>query len=339
MRALPASLAGIGGAVLLTATLLVAPASAQPTTVAGLLAHYYDLSAEAELVNEELLTVQEQLATQQQAAAAATQTANDAKANADKLRDKADTAQDVDRVADVLSSRSDLDGLSALATSTSPDDLVGKLEAASLVAHLTGGPRQADAALAAAENAETKAVAAAKQATDLESQVTASATEVQQRRSALDTQIAEVRQALDNLTPEQRSLLESIEDYDSGDVVIPSDNSGAVLRFLVAQLGKPYLWGAVGPDSFDCSGLVQTAFREAGVRLPRVSRQQATVGRKVPRSAVRAGDLIFYYEPVHHVAIAIDGTRAIHAPSFGQDVKISNIDNIGPITVIRRVMG
>jgi peptidoglycan DL-endopeptidase CwlO len=339
VRALPATLAGIGGAVLLTATMLVAPASAQPTTVAGLLAHYYDLSAEAELVNEELLTVQEQLTTQQQAAAAATKTADDAKAKADKLRDKADTAQDVDRVADVLSSRSDLDGLSALATSTSPDDLVGKLEAASLVAHLTDGPRQGDAALAAAEDAETKAVAAEKQAKDLEAQVTASAKEVQQRRSTLDTQIAEVRQALDNLTPEQRSLLESIEDYDTGDVAIPTDNSGAVLRFLVAQLGKPYLWGAVGPDSYDCSGLVQTAFREAGVRLPRVSRQQATVGRKIPRSAVRAGDLIFYYEPVHHVAIAIDGNRAIHAPSFGQDVKISNIDNIGPITVIRRVMG
>jgi cell wall-associated NlpC family hydrolase len=339
VRALPASLAGIGGAVLLTATLLVAPASAQPTTVAGLLAHYYDLSAQAELVNEELLTVQEQLTTQQQAAAAATQAANDAKVNADKLRDRADAAQDVDRVADMLSSRSDLDALSALATSTSPDDLVGKLEAVSLVAHLTSGPRQGDAALEAAEDAETKAVGAAKQATDLEAQVTASANEVQQRRSTLDTQITEVRQALDNLTPEQRELLDSIEDYDSGDVVIPNDNSGAVLRFLVAQLGKPYLWGAVGPDSYDCSGLVQTAFRNAGVRLPRVSRQQATVGRKIPRSAVQAGDLIFFYEPVHHVAIAIDGTRAIHAPSFGQDVKIGNIDNIGPITVIRRVMG
>lgn len=339
MRALPASLAGIGGAVLLTATLLVAPASAQPTTVAGLLAYYYDLSAQAELVNDELLTVQEQLATQQQASAAATEAANEAKSNADTLRDKANTAQDMDQMANVLASRSDLDGLSALATSTSPDDLVGKLEAASLVQHLTGGPRQADSALAAAEDAETKANAAAKQAQDLEAQVTASANEVQQRRSDLDTQITEVRQALDNLTPEQRSLLENIEDYDSGDVVIPGGNAGAVLQFALAQLGKPYIWGAVGPQSYDCSGLVQTSFRAAGITMPRVSRQQATVGKKVARSDVRAGDLIFYYEPVHHVAIAIDGNRAVHAPSFGQDVKVSNIDNIGPITVIRRVIG
>ncbi|WP_133909517.1 C40 family peptidase [Actinophytocola oryzae] len=338
MRALPASLAGIGGAVLLTATLLVAPASAQPTTVAGLLSYYYDLSAQAELVNEELLTVQEQLTQQQQASAAAADAAGTAKAEADSLRAKADTAQDVDRVADALSSRSDLDALSALATSTSPDDLVGKLEAASLVAHLAGGPRQGDAALAAAEKAEQEATAAAKEAQDLEAKVTASANEVQQRRSTLDGQISEVRQALDNLTPEQRSLLDSIEDYDSGDVVIPGGNTGPVLQFALAQLGKPYLWGAVGPSSYDCSGLVQAAFHAAGVNMPRVSRQQATVGRKVARADVRAGDLIFYYEPVHHVAIAIDGTRAVHAPSFGQDVKVSSIDKIGPITVIRRVI-
>jgi len=339
VRALPASLAGFGGAVLLTATLLVAPASAQPTTVAGLLAHYYDLSAEAELVNEELLVVQEQLATQQEASAAATTTADEAKANADKLRGKASDAQDLDKVADALESRSDLGALSALATSTSPDDLLLQLEAASLAAHLTGAPRKGDAALEAAEDAETEAVAAVKQARDLEATVAASAADVQQRRTTLDTQITEVRQALDNLTPEQRSLLEDIEDYASGDVVIPGGDTGAVLQFAVAQLGKPYLWGAVGPNSYDCSGLVQTAFRAAGVNMPRVSRQQATVGRKVARPDVRAGDLIFYHDPVHHVAIAIDNTRALHAPSFGQNVKISNIDNIGPITVIRRVIG
>lgn len=338
MRALPASLAGIGGAILLTATLLVAPASAQPTTVAGLLAYYYDLSAEAELVNEELLTVQEQLATQQQASAAATKAADDAKANADALRQKADNAQDLDRVADVLSSQGDLDGLSAIVNSTSPDDLVGKLEAVSLAAHLTGGPRQGDAALAAAEEAESTAVAAEKQAQDLEAQVASGVANVQQRRTDLDAQITEVRQALDNLTPEQRSLLDGIEDYDGGDVVIPGGDTGAVLQFALAQLGKPYLWGAVGPNSYDCSGLVQSAFHAAGVNMPRVSRQQAEVGQRVSRQNVRAGDLIFFYQPVHHVAIAVDNTRAVHAPSFGEDVKISNIDKIGPITVIRRVI-
>lgn len=338
MRALPASLAGIGGAILLTATLLVAPASAQPTTVAGLLAYYYDLSAEAELVNEELLVVQEKLATQQEASAAAIKTATEAKATAQTLRDQVGAAQDLDRVADTLSSRSDLDALSALASSTSPDDLLGKLEAASLAEHLTAGPRQGDAALEAAEDAEAEAVAAETQARDLESQVAAGAAEVQQRRTTLDAQIAEVQAALDSLTPEQRAILEGVEDY-GGDVIVPSGDAGAVLQFALAQMGKPYIWGAVGPNSYDCSGLVQTAYRTAGVNMPRVSRQQAQVGQRIDRSDVRAGDLVFYFEPVHHVAIAVDGVRAVHAPTFGDKVKISRIDNIGPITVIRRVIG
>jgi cell wall-associated NlpC family hydrolase len=338
VRALPASLAGIGAAVLLTATLVVAPASAQPTTVAGLLAHYYDLSAEAELVNEELLVVQEQLAAHKKASVAAVSAADQAKAGADALRDKATAAQDLDRVANALSSRRDLDGLTALATSTSPDDLVGKLEAATLAAHLTGGPRRGDAALEAAEDAEEKAVAAESKAQALESKVEATAADVRQRRAALDTQITQVRAALDNLTPDQRSLLNGIEDY-SGEVVIPSGDAGTALEFALAQMGKPYLWGAVGPGSYDCSGLMQTAYRTAGITLPRVSRQQAQVGMRVDRANVKAGDLIFYYEPVHHVAMAIDNVRAVHAPSFGENVKIGGIDNIGPITVIRRVIG
>jgi peptidoglycan DL-endopeptidase CwlO len=338
VRRLPALLAGVGTAVMLATALATPSAAAQPTTAAGLLAHYRDLSIEAERVNEELLIVQEELSSLQQEAAAATKAANEAMAAADRARDEANAARDLDKVANTLSSSGDLDALSAFATSTSPDDLLGKSEAANLVAHLTGGSHQGDMALAEAEDAAERATDAATAAESAESAVAASAAEVQQRRSELDTQINQVRAALDALTPEQRAMLEGVED-DGGDVVVPGGDAGAMLEFALAQLGKPYLWGAVGPDSYDCSGLVQTAYRAAGVNIPRVSRQQATVGKKVARSDVRAGDLIFYYEPVSHVAIAVDNKRVVHAPSFGQNVKMGTIDNIGPITVIRRVVG
>ncbi|MPZ82742.1 MAG: glycoside hydrolase [Actinophytocola sp.] len=341
MRGVTASLGGVVvlAATLLVATLLVAPmpAVAQPTTVAGLLAHYQDLSREAERVNEELLIVQESLTKQQEASAEATWAAEDAKAVADAARGKVNATQDLDKVAEALSSRRDLDALSAFATSTSPGDLLGKLEAVSLAQHLTGGPHHGDATLAEAEAAEEHAATASAAADAAEAKVADGAADVQSRRADLDRQIAEVRAALDNLTPDQRSLLAGIEDYGS-DVVIPRGNIGGMLQFALGQLGKPYLWGAVGPSSYDCSGLVQTAFRAAGLVLPRVSRQQATVGRQVARTDVRAGDLIFYYQPVHHVAIAVDNVRAVHAPSFGETVKIGGIDTIGPITVIRRVI-
>jgi cell wall-associated NlpC family hydrolase len=331
--------ASIGGVVVLAATLLVAPATAaaQPTTVAGLLAHYHDLSREAERVNEELLIVAEEVAAQQRVSKAATKAAADATAVADAARGKVGAVQDLDRVADALASRSGRDALAALAASTSPDDLLGRLEAASLAAHLTGGAPRDGAALAEAEAAEDRASAASTTAASAESKAAKGAADVRQRRADLDRQIGEVRKALDTLTPDQRSLLAGIEDF-GGDVVIPTGNVGGMIEFLMAQMGKPYLWGAVGPASYDCSGLVQTSFRAAGVALPRVSRQQALVGQQVSRADVRAGDLIFYYEPVHHVAIAVDGVRAVHAPSFGETVKLGGIDAIGPITVIRRVI-
>jgi peptidoglycan DL-endopeptidase CwlO len=330
--------ASLGGVAVLAATLLAAPSpvGAQPTTVAGLLAHYHDLSQEAERVNEELLIVQEEVAAQQRVSTAATAAAEDAKAAADAARGRVNAAQDLDKVAEALSSRHFQDTLSAFAASTSPEDLLGRLEAVSLAQHLTGGALVGDDALAAAEAAEDKAEAASAAAAAAEAAVAAGASDVQRRRA--DRQIKQVRKALDRLTPDQRSLLAGIEDY-GGDVVIPRGNAGGMLEFALAQMGKPYLWGAVGPGSYDCSGLVQTAFRAVGVAMPRVSRQQAEVGRAVSRGEVRAGDLIFYYQPVHHVAIAVDNFRAVHAPSIGETVKIGGIDAIGPITVIRRVVG
>lgn len=329
----------LGGAVLLAATTLVAPAPAagQPTTVAGLLAHYYDLSKEAERVNEELLIFQETLAGQQRTSEAAKVAADEAKETAGRARRRAATVPNLDRMAEVLARRRGMDALSAFAASESPGDLLARLEGAALATQLTGSGGEDDVALAEAEQAARAAETAERAAEQAEKKVAKGAEEVRRRQGDLDRQISEVRGALDNLTPEQRSLLATMDDF-GGEVVIPGGGVGGMLEFAVAQMGKPYLWGAVGPDSYDCSGLVQTAFASAGVRMPRVSRQQAQVGQRVARANVRAGDLIFYYEPVHHVAIAVDGQRAVHAPSFGESVKLSGIDAIGPITVIRRVI-
>ena len=331
-------LASLAGVVALTATLLApVSVSAQPTTVAGLLAHYYDLSKAAEVVNEELLLVQEQLKAQQTASAAAVAEAEEAQEVANAARSRVYAAQNLDQVAAALSSRRDLNALAAFTSSNSPEELLGKLEAASLAAHLTGGPPKGDAALAEAEAAEALALEAKTAAEAAEATAATSAADVQRRQGELQGQIAQVSEALENLTPEQRELLTGIEDY-SGDVSIPAGDIGAMLEFALAQRGKPYIWGATGPDTYDCSGLVQTAFRAAGVNMPRVSRQQATVGIRVDRANVRPGDLVFYGNPVHHVVIAIDSTYAVHAPSFGDVVKISKIDRIEPIAVIRRII-
>src|ERR687897_979249 len=101
----------------------------------------------------------------------------------------------------------------------------------------------------------------------------------------------------------------------------PGSSAAVAVRFALAQLGKPYRWGADGPKSFDCSGLVQTSYRAAGVHLPRVSRQQYGAGKLVSLKRLRAGDLLFYAKATsdrrtfYHVGMYLGAGRMVEAPN------------------------
>jgi cell wall-associated NlpC family hydrolase len=102
----------------------------------------------------------------------------------------------------------------------------------------------------------------------------------------------------------------------------------AVVRTAESLLGTPYRLGGTLPDGFDCSGLVCYVFARHGVAVPRDVKQQAAVGRRVARTDVRAGDLVFFATTgpgPTHVAIAIDGDRFIHAPRSGAVVRIESL--------------
>lgn len=98
-----------------------------------------------------------------------------------------------------------------------------------------------------------------------------------------------------------------------------------VIDFAMAQLGDPYLWGGNGPNSWDCSGLLVAAFNQVGVKLPRVSRAQFTVGTPVAYGQWQPGDLLFYGASagsIHHVVMYIGDGQIIHAPRSGDVVKL-----------------
>ncbi|GGV77803.1 C40 family peptidase [Streptomyces massasporeus] len=110
----------------------------------------------------------------------------------------------------------------------------------------------------------------------------------------------------------------------------PADSSYATkadkaLAFARAQIGKPYVWGAVGPGSYDCSGLTQAAWKAAGVTLPRTTYDQVNAGTTVPLSQARPGDLVFFYDDVTHVGIYIGNGMMIHAPKPGTYVREESI--------------
>ncbi|MFR9794423.1 NlpC/P60 family protein [Streptomyces sp. MS06] len=97
------------------------------------------------------------------------------------------------------------------------------------------------------------------------------------------------------------------------------------LAFARAQIGKPYVWGATGPGSYDCSGLTQAAWKAAGVDLPRTTYDQVNAGTTVPLSQARPGDLVFFYSDVSHVGIYIGNGMMIHAPKPGAYVREESI--------------
>lgn len=124
-----------------------------------------------------------------------------------------------------------------------------------------------------------------------------------------------------------------------GSVTCPEDDAGAggpkvekAVSFALGQQGKPYVWGATGPSAFDCSGLMSAAWSKSGVKLPRTSREQFSVGKHVPVDQAKRGDLLFWSSNgspggIHHVAMALGDGSMVEAQQTGVPVKTSKIRN------------
>jgi cell wall-associated NlpC family hydrolase len=114
----------------------------------------------------------------------------------------------------------------------------------------------------------------------------------------------------------------------------PNSRAGIAVRAALSRLGRPYVWGATGPDEFDCSGLTQWSYARAGIHLDRTTFQQIYDGIPVPRSQVRPGDLVF--PTAGHVQLAIGNNLVVEAPHSGATVQISPL---GSGVQIRRPLG
>jgi peptidoglycan DL-endopeptidase CwlO len=115
----------------------------------------------------------------------------------------------------------------------------------------------------------------------------------------------------------------------------PSGRAALAVAAVRRMLGAPYVWGATGPGAFDCSGLMQYAYRQAGVALPRTSQEQMNAGRHVALDQARPGDLVIYRSDASHVAMYVGAGQVIHAPYPGARVRYDPVGMM-PITSVTR---
>ncbi|MEU3372521.1 NlpC/P60 family protein [Streptomyces sp. NPDC006711] len=161
------------------------------------------------------------------------------------------------------------------------------------------------------------------------------------QKSAIQTKIASAEALLARLSRPERAAYEqngaapdAARASRSSDTprellaAAPSSRAAAAVAFAYSALGKPYVWGATGPSSFDCSGLTQAAWRAAGVQLPRTTYTQINAGSAVSRSQLAPGDLVFFYSGISHVGLYIGDGKMIHAPHPGAPVRVAPVDEM-----------
>jgi len=152
--------------------------------------------------------------------------------------------------------------------------------------------------------------------------------ELKDEKSKVDSKYDEANSLLDQLEEKQREAL--LEASRSGDTtrlpdVNASGRAAAAVNYAMAQVGDSYVYGAAGPDAFDCSGLTMMAWAQAGVGLPHSSSAQMGSGPRVSSSDLQPGDLVFYYSPVSHVGLYIGNGLIVNAENPSAGVRVTGV--------------
>lgn len=305
--------------------LMPSPASADPATPGDSAQQLAELNRQAEALTEKWHYARDQLSARRADLDRARADANAAAGAAESARAvQGQYRGQVDRLTNAAFQGARLNQLSALLVSDSPQDFLDQMSALDMLAvdnkqaldRLTGAVAQAQHAQQSTNEASSRASQAEHDAARLEGDLTRSRTE-------MDRQIQVVTKRLSELTRQERAAY-----FFGGDVHFPINLIGSGIAIQAARIaltkqGSAYVWGADGPITFDCSGLVKWAFAQAGMSgLPHSAEEQARMGRSVGRSQLLPGDLIALYSPISHIGIYVGDGLYVNAPQSGDVVKV-----------------
>jgi peptidoglycan DL-endopeptidase CwlO len=330
--------AGVAFAAVLSMPPALAVADPGPAPdPAGSVAQVRALSRQAEVITEQWKLATDRLLARQIDATRAHGDAAAATAVADQARaaQSAFRAQ-VDRLTSATFEGVRISSLTAVLISDSPQQFMDQMSALDVLAvsnrtamdKLASVVSRTEQAELAATDAETRAAVAELDAARI-------AGDVAQARLEMGRQINLVQERLGKLTPDEFAHYAS-EGFTDYPIDMVGDTIGIkALRAALTRQGAPYIWGAEGPSTFDCSGLVMWAYRQAGINLPRVAFDQSRVGTAVV-SGLLPGDLIALYWPVSHIGIYVGNGLYINAPQSGDVVKVARVP-WRDVTAIRRI--
>lgn len=160
-------------------------------------------------------------------------------------------------------------------------------------------------------------------------------------KRTVERKLTEARRLLDSLPAGERAAWDRATRSARTDLLGPagapaSARAAAAVAAARSALGRPYVWGAEGPSAFDCSGLTQWSYAQAGVALPRTSQAQRYAGRRIPLSEARPGDLVVYRSDASHVGMYMGNGQVIHAPHPGAPVRYDPVGMM-PVSSVTRV--
>ncbi|GGS70679.1 C40 family peptidase [Streptomyces violaceus] len=280
----------------------------------------------------------------------ATEAYNKADERADELREEAGTARDriarqqqrINSMRESLGSLAGaqyrsggLDPSLALLLSDDPEDYLDRASRLDRVtAHQAGELRNLQDAMR--ELAQDREEAAGKLRELEKSRKT-----VAVHKKSVERKLATARRLLNSLPEAERAAYDRASRSGRGlpylgNATAASGRGAAAVAAARSVVGRPYVWGANGPSGFDCSGLTQWSYAQAGVSLPRTSQAQRYAGRQVPLSEARPGDLVVYRDDASHVGMYMGNGQVIHAPYPGAPVRYDPVGMM-PVSSVTRV--
>ncbi|MFB7735937.1 NlpC/P60 family protein [Streptomyces sp. NPDC056112] len=277
----------------------------------------------------------------------ATEKYNGAKEKQEKLQKEISTIQDnvahgqqeLNKLRDGLGSMAagqyrtgGIDPSLQLFLSADPDDYLDK---ASTLDQLSG---QQVEALKKIQDKQRELAQERSEASSKLKDLAATRTELGKKKTEVQGKLAEAQRLLNSLTAAEKAALAAEQERASrasadrvqlGSSAPATGRSSSAYAAAQSRIGSPYVYGATGPSSFDCSGLTSWAYAQAGVSIPRTSQAQANAGTRIySQSQLQVGDLVIFYGDLHHVGFYAGNGQVLHAPRTGTVVRYESINNM-----------